>query len=240
MLLLPIGIGNLSVESRVLVLLDLAQILHLLLLVAELVANQRQLTLLLHSLVDLLGKLVLIVLLNVLNLLPSLVLDALSLLLMALDHLLNLETQGLLLGLELLALQNLIPVDLLHERLVREIGLRHEHLKLLQILLLLVLQVVVAGLVRLTLLFLIGLLLLKQVAMVVHAPGNLFLVVALHFASFLLNFLHLLAAFELLLLHFADEVFLLLFVAGHERGLFLLAVTFFGLDRFDQVADLLL
>ena len=76
--------------------------------------------------------------------------------------------------------------------------------------------------------------------MVVHAPGNLLLVVALHLARLLLNLLHLLAALELLFLHFTDQVFLLLFVAGHKGGLFLLTVTFFGLDRFDQVADLLL
>ena len=122
-LLLSVRVCDFSVESRVLLRLDLDQVLHLLLLVAELVTNQRQLTLLLHALVDLRSQIVLVFFLDDLDLLPSLVLDILTLLLVTLDHLLDLETQVLLLAFQLLALQDLIPVHSLHERLVLQIRL---------------------------------------------------------------------------------------------------------------------
>ena len=73
MLLLTVGVGDLSAEHHILLLDRSLMRLLLLLLVPELVADQGQLTLLLHSLVDLHRELLLVLLFYRFNLLPSLV-----------------------------------------------------------------------------------------------------------------------------------------------------------------------
>ena len=240
MLLFTIGVGNLSVQVLILLLLDLVFLFFLLLFIAVLVPNQRQFTLLLHAFVDLLGQFLLVFLFDAFDLLPCLVLDALTLLFVALDHLLDLETEGLFLGFQFFALENLVAVDLLHKGLVGQVCLTHEHFKLLQVLLLLVLQVLVAIAIGLALLVLVLGLLVEQVAMVILPLLDFLLVLALHISGLLLDLFHLLASLEVLLLHLSDEVFLLLFVASHECGLLLLTVTLLSLDRLNQVANLLL
>ena len=91
MLLFTIGVGDLGVQVLILLLLDLVFLFFLLLFIAILIPNQSQFTLLLHAFVDLLGQFLLVFLFDAFNLLPCLVFDALTLLFVALNHLLDLE-----------------------------------------------------------------------------------------------------------------------------------------------------
>ena len=214
--------------------------LHLPLLVSKLVLGQDQLTFLLHSLVDFHGELLLILLFDGFDVFPSSVLDKLSVLLVALHHLLDVQAQRFLLGLKLLTLEHLITVELLHEVFVGQVGLTHQHFKLLQVVLLLLLQLVVAVLIGLALLCLIIRLLVETVAVVIHASVDLFLVVTLHVSCLLLDAVHFLLSLKFLFLLLTSQVFGLLEIFLVESRCFLLTVAVFSRDRLFQVPDLLL
>lgn len=219
---------------------SILEVLHLLLIVLEFVTNKSQFTLLLHSFVDFHSQLCLVFLLNGLNVLPSLVLDLLAILLVTLNHLLNLLRQGLLLSFKLLALQDLVTTEFLHEVFMCQISLGHEILELGQIVLFLLLELLVAVLVSLTLLLLLRLLLLQQLSMGLHLMVDLLLVATLQIPSVLFDFVHGLATFCLLFFHLAAEVLSFLLVLEHEGSLPFLSVTLLSLDRLLQVTDLLL
>ena len=204
------------------------------------VADQGQLTLLLHTPVNFHCQVDLVLFFDALNILPSLVLDVLAIFLVSLDHLLDFLRQSLLLSFEIFALDDLVAVKLFHQLFMGQVCLTHQHFKLLQVVLLLLSKLVVAVLVRLPLLSLVARLCFKRIAMLVHAVVDLFLIASLHIARLLLNLLHRLASLELFLLHLAGQVLSLLLVLEHECGLFLLSVTVLSLDRLLQVTNLLL
>ena len=76
------------------------------------------------------------------NLFPSLIFFLFTVFFVALDHLLNLERQSFFLSLELLSFQDLVSVELLHQTLVSEVSLTHEHFEFLQIVLFLLLELI--------------------------------------------------------------------------------------------------
>ena len=117
--LLEFGLRDLGIEILVLLLDLLLKVVSLLLVVAVLVADQGQLTLLLHAFVDLHSQFSLVFLFDRLDILPSLVLDLLSVLLVILHHLLNLLRQRLLLRVEVLVFEHLVTAQFLHQALVR-------------------------------------------------------------------------------------------------------------------------
>ena len=240
MRLLELGLGDLGVEILVLLFDLLLQVVSLLLIVAVLIADEGQLTLLLHALVDLHSQFSLVFLFDRLDILPSLVFDLLSVLLVIFDHLLDLLGQRLFLRIEILIFKHLVSTQLLHQALVGQIRLTHEVLKLVQVLLLQRLEFLVAIHVRLALLLLVARLRLKQLSVRLHLVVDFLLVASLHITSVLLNLLHSLPAFCFLLLHFAAQVLGLLFILEHESCLAFLPVSLLSLDRLLQVPNLLL
>ena len=136
MRLLELGLGDLGIEILVLLLDLLLQVVSLLLIVAILIADEGQLTLLLHAFVDLHSQFSLVFLFDCLDVLPSLVFDLLSVLLVILDHPLDLLRQRLFLSVEVFVFKHLVSTQFLHQALVRQISLTHEVLKLMQVLLL--------------------------------------------------------------------------------------------------------
>ena len=107
--MLELGLRDLSIEILVLLLDLLLQVVSLLLIVAILIADEGQLTLLLHTFVDLHSQFSLVFLFDCLYVLPSLIFDLFSVLLVILDHLLNLLRQRLFLGVEVFVFKNLVP-----------------------------------------------------------------------------------------------------------------------------------
>ena len=125
MRLLKFCLRNLSIQVGILLLDLLLQVVSFLLIVAILIANQSQFTSLLHTLINLHCQLGLVFLLDGLDVLPGLILDLLTVLLVIFDHLLDLVRQCLLFGLELLELEVLVSAQLVHEALVGQVGLTH-------------------------------------------------------------------------------------------------------------------
>ena len=238
--LLTISGGDLLVQLGVLLLDLLLKVDLVLLSQFEVVLDEGKLTLLLHTTVNFDGQELLILLLDVLNLLPGLVLDHFSVGPVGLDHLLDLSRQLLLLLFELSALDYLVTVELFHKLLVRQIGLTHEHLELLEVVLLLILELLIPVLVSLPLLSLIVCLGIQSITVLVHPSIDLLLVASLHVASLLLDLLHVLASLELLLLHLTSQILSLLLVLEHQGSLLFLPVSILGLDGLLQIADLLL
>ena len=238
--LLELSLGDLGVQVRILLLNLLLQVISLLLVVAILVADQGQLTLLLHALVDLHSQFGLVFLLDRLDILPSLILDLLSVLLMVLHHLFYLLRQRLLLRFEVFALEHLVTAQLFHEALVSQISLAHEVLKLVQVVLLLLLELLVAVHIRLALLLLVTRLCFEHFTVSLHLMVDFLFVAPLHITGVLFNFLHSLSTFRLFFLHLAAKVLSLLFILEHESRLAFLPVSLLSLDRFLQVSNLLL
>lgn len=89
-LLLAVSVGDLSVEVLVLLLDLVVEVLLFLLFVFVLIANQSQLTLLLHTLVDFHGELLFVLLFNCFNFFPGLIFDLLTIVFMLLNHLFDL------------------------------------------------------------------------------------------------------------------------------------------------------
>ena len=112
-----------------------------------------------------------------------------------------------------------------------QVRLRHEVLKLLQVLLLQSLQLSVPVIVRLAFFLLILSFRIKAVSVSLHLMIDLFLVPSLHIARILLDLVHCLATLKLFLVHLPDQILSLLLVFEHKSGLFLLSVTIFRLDR---------
>ena len=214
MLLLTIRVRNLRIKILVLLVDLLAQCVHLLLLVPVLVLDQRQLALHLHAVVDVPGQVALILLLDLLDLVPGLVLHTLALLLMLPDHLLNLLGECFLLGLFLLAFEHLVAVAVLHQTFVCLVRLAHELLELLQVLLLLLEQALIALAIRRPLLLLVLLLLLQLVVVLLALALQLLPVVVAHLAPLDLNLFHACVALDLLLLHLPGQVLHALLVAS--------------------------
>mmetsp|Transcript_9999 Transcript_9999/g.13597 ORF Transcript_9999/g.13597 Transcript_9999/m.13597 type:complete len:376 (-) Transcript_9999:1226-2353(-) len=209
---LAVRVSDLSFQLLVLRLDFLAQALHLLLLMTILVLDKSELTLHFHAGVDEFGEAALVVLLDLFDFVPSLSLDLLALILVALNHVLDLEGERLFLRLLLLALQDLVAIQVLHQTLVRDVSLTHQVLELLQIFLLLSLQTLVAFLISGAFLSLVLGFLLEGVAVLIHAAVDLLLVAPAHLARLNLDLFHALVALELLLLHFARQVLHLLLV----------------------------
>ena len=213
---------------------------HFLVSVAIFVANEGQFGLLLHTFVDFLSQLLLALFLEILDFLPSPLLDLLTIVLVALHHKLDLLRQVSLLGFQLIFFKKLIAFELLHELFVGEVSLTHEHFKLLQGLFFLLPEILETLKISLTLLLLISLLLFLERLVFLLDPVVFFFIPALHISSLLLDSLHLLVSLEFLVFALAIQIFLLLPVFEDEGVSFLLPVSLFGLDRFFQVANLVL
>ena len=172
-LFLTVGVSDFSVQVLVLLLYLLSKGFHLLLLMPVLILDESQLTLHLHTVVNVPGQVTFVLLLDFFDLVPSLVFDALTLLSVAFIHLFDLQRQGLLLSFLFFALKHLVTITVLHQALVRLVGLAHQFLKLLKIFLFLLEQAIKTFSVGRTLLFLILLLLLELVVVLVAMPLKL-------------------------------------------------------------------
>ena len=134
----------------------------------------------------------------------------------------------------------MITLKLLHELFVGKVRLTHEHLELLQGLLLLFFQIIKTLEISLALLLLISFLLfLERLVLLLDAVVFLF-IPALHVSRLLLDSLHLVAALQLLVFTLTVQIFLLLSVFKNKGVSLLLPVSLLGLDRFFQIADLVL
>ena len=131
MLLFAVGVGNFGIQILVLLFDLLVEVVLLLFFVAELVANQSQLTLLLHTFVDFHAKLLLVLFFLPFNEFPGLIFDLLAIFFVSFDHLLDLQRQCLLLSLKFFPLKDLITIETFHQALMGEVSLSHEHFKLL-------------------------------------------------------------------------------------------------------------
>ena len=214
MLLFTVGVGNLSVKILVLLADFLLQCIHLLFLVPELILDQRQLTLHLHTVINVPSQVTLVLLLYLFDLIPSLVFNTFALLFMALNHLLDLHGQGLLFSLFLLAFQNLITITVFHQALMRLVSLAHQLLELFQVFLFLLKQTLVAFSIRSTLFFLVLLLFLQLIVMLLAPTFELLTIVVAHLTPLNLDLLHLSVALDLLFLHLTCKVFHTLLIAG--------------------------
>lgn len=197
---------------------------------AVLVANQGQFTSLLHAFINFHRQFSLVFLLDGLNVLPSLILDLLSILLMILHHLLDLMGQGLLLSLQLLKLKRLVSAQLIHETLMGQVGLTHQVLELVQIMLFLLLELLIPILVGLTLLLLVTSLRFKHLPVRLHLVIDFLFVAPFHVTSLLLNLVHSLTTFCLLFFHFAPQIFSLLLILEHQGSLAFLPIPVLSLD----------
>ena len=239
-LLLTVGVRDLSVQVLILLVYFLSERIHLLLLVPEFILNERQLTLHFHAMVNVPGQVALILLLDLLDFVPGLVFDTFTLLLVVLQHCLNLFRKSLLLSFFLLALKHLITVAILHQALVSLISLTHELFELLQVFFLLLKETFVALAISRTFLLLILLLLLELVMMFIAAPLELLTVVVAHFAAGNLDLFHTRVALDLLLFHLTRQILHPFLIAGEESGVLLSTVALLCLDRFLQVSDFML
>lgn len=113
-----------------------------------------------------------------------------------------------------------------------KVRLTHEHLELLQGLLLLFFQIIKTLEISLALLLLISLFLfLERLVFLLDAVVFLF-IPTLHISRLLLYSLHLVAALELLVFTLSVQIFFLLSVFKDEGVSLFLPVSLFSLDRF--------
>lgn len=114
------------------------------------------------------------------------------------------------------AFEHLVSIEICHQILVGQVSLTHEHLKFLEVFLLLRLQSFVALLVGSSFFSLVLGFFLEFITVFVHFYVDLLLVSSLHVSGFLLNFFHLGMTILLFFFHFTSQIFRLFLVLSEQ------------------------
>lgn len=229
MLLEVVGALEEFIELVVLVLDSLLVEVSLCLFLLEVVVDESEVALALHSHVDDLGELLLVLVLQNVDLLPGVVFNPLALFLVVFVHLIDLFLQAVGLLDLAIKLDLLVLLQLLNNLLVVESELVGAFLELASVFIFLSLQLVESLLVSVLLVSVVLLSALHANIVSLDGSSDLLIVVPLHFFFAVHEGVEAVVVFDLLVLDFSHQLSDLLVLAVHlllHRGLFILLCIF--------------